>query len=49
MLGYLLAVYAGYAEETAGGPTNSADFYWDEDKTEMNCVRQAVRLTRQKL
>ncbi|MGB0965290.1 MAG: cryptochrome/photolyase family protein [Litorivicinus sp.] len=23
------------------------DFYWDETKTEMNCVRQAVRLTRQ--
>ena len=23
------------------------DFYWDESKTDMNCVKQAVRLTRQ--
>lgn len=23
------------------------DFYWDETKTEMNCVKQAVRLTRE--
>lgn len=23
------------------------DFYWDETKTEMNCIKQAVRLTRQ--
>ena len=38
----------GYAEENGlDAQRTLPDFYWDEDKTEMNCVRQAVRLTRE--